>query len=86
MDTRRTLDGLTALVTGATSGIGRAVAEEFGRLGAEVIVHGRDIIQADHVVHTIIAEGGRARFLVAHLETHAKCRGSRGHPTRSMSS
>jgi NAD(P)-dependent dehydrogenase (short-subunit alcohol dehydrogenase family) len=75
MDTRRTLDGLTALVTGATSGIGRAVAEEFGRLGAEVIVHGRDIIQADHVVHTIIAEGGRARFLVAHLENACEVQG-----------
>jgi NAD(P)-dependent dehydrogenase (short-subunit alcohol dehydrogenase family) len=75
MDATRTLDGLTALVTGATSGIGRAVAEEFGRLGAEVIVHGRDIVRADHVVHTIIAEGGRARFLVADLENVCEVQG-----------
>jgi NAD(P)-dependent dehydrogenase (short-subunit alcohol dehydrogenase family) len=75
MDATRTLDSLTALVTGATSGIGRAVAEEFGRLGAEVIVHGRDIVRADHVVHTIIAEGGRARFLVADLENVCEVQG-----------
>jgi NAD(P)-dependent dehydrogenase (short-subunit alcohol dehydrogenase family) len=75
MDATRSLDGLTALVTGATSGIGRAVAEEFGRLGAEVIVHGRDIVCADDVVHTIIAEGGRARFLVADLENLCEVQG-----------
>ena len=75
MDATRSLDGLTALVTGATSGIGRAVAEEFGRLGAEVIVHGRDIVRADHVVHAILAEGGRARFLVADLENVCEVQG-----------
>jgi NAD(P)-dependent dehydrogenase (short-subunit alcohol dehydrogenase family) len=62
-------------VTGATSGIGRAVAEEFGRLGAEVVVHGRDIVRADDVVHTIIAEGGRARFLVADLANVCEVQG-----------
>jgi NAD(P)-dependent dehydrogenase (short-subunit alcohol dehydrogenase family) len=75
MNATRSLDGLTALVTSATSGIGRAVAEEFGRLGAEVIVHGEDIVCADHVVHTIIAEGGRARFLVADLENVCEVQG-----------
>ena len=39
MDEQRDLEGLTALVTGATSGIGRAAAEELGRHGAKVIVH-----------------------------------------------
>ena len=75
MDAARSLEGLTALVTGATSGIGRAVAEEFGRLGAEVIVHGRDIVRADDVVHAILAEGGRARFLVADLESVCEAQG-----------
>jgi NAD(P)-dependent dehydrogenase (short-subunit alcohol dehydrogenase family) len=41
MDTTGSLEGLTALVTSATSGMGRAAAQEFGRLGAEVVVHGR---------------------------------------------
>lgn len=37
----RELAGLRALVTGSTSGIGRAIAWELGRAGASVIVHGR---------------------------------------------
>jgi NADP-dependent 3-hydroxy acid dehydrogenase YdfG len=36
------LEGQTAPVTGATSGIGRAIALRLGRDGAEVVVHGRD--------------------------------------------
>jgi NAD(P)-dependent dehydrogenase (short-subunit alcohol dehydrogenase family) len=75
MDASRSLEGLTALVTGATSGIGRVVAEEFGRLGAEVIVHGREIVRADDVVHAILADGGRARFLVADLENVCEVQG-----------
>ena len=38
----RDLEGLSALVTGATSGIGQAAARQLARHGAEVIVHGRD--------------------------------------------
>jgi NAD(P)-dependent dehydrogenase (short-subunit alcohol dehydrogenase family) len=64
---QRDLDGLTALVTGATSGIGKAVAEQLSRHGAEVIVHGRDAARGQALVDAITAEGGKARFAAADL-------------------
>ena len=39
MNDQQDLEGLSALVTGATSGIGKAAAEELGRHGAEIVVH-----------------------------------------------
>ncbi|MFD8424036.1 SDR family NAD(P)-dependent oxidoreductase [Streptomyces sp. NPDC059668] len=59
--------GRTALVTGATAGIGRAVAAQLAREGAEVIVHGRDPERGDAVVGEIEAAGGTARFVQADL-------------------
>ena len=72
MDEQRDLEGLSALVTGATSGIGQAAAEEMGRRGAEVIVHGRDIARGAAVAETIINEGGKARFVAADLSDRAQ--------------
>lgn len=54
------LDGVTALVTGSTRGIGAAIAEEFAAAGAEVIVTGRSPAAAEAVVRRIEAGGGRA--------------------------
>jgi NAD(P)-dependent dehydrogenase (short-subunit alcohol dehydrogenase family) len=69
MNPQRDLEGLYALVTGATSGIGKAVAEQLAGHGAEVIVHGRNAARGEAVVDGIAAEGGKARFVAADL-TH----------------
>jgi NAD(P)-dependent dehydrogenase (short-subunit alcohol dehydrogenase family) len=60
MNQQRDLEGISALVTGASSGIGRAAAEELGRHGAEVVAHGRDVTRGSAVVDTITAEGGES--------------------------
>jgi NAD(P)-dependent dehydrogenase (short-subunit alcohol dehydrogenase family) len=57
------LQDLTALVTGATSGLGRSIALQLARQGAAVIVHGRNAARGAETVDAITAAGGRARFV-----------------------
>ncbi|GAA4804452.1 SDR family oxidoreductase [Actinomycetospora chlora] len=65
------LSGSTALVTGATSGIGRATAVRLAALGAHVVVSGRDQERGDAVVAAIRADGGRADVVAADLRDDA---------------
>jgi NAD(P)-dependent dehydrogenase (short-subunit alcohol dehydrogenase family) len=62
------LENKTALVTGATSNIGRAIAINFAAEGAHVVVSGRSPERGAEVVDEIRATGGRADFVAADLD------------------
>src|SRR5260221_1524037 len=66
------LEGKTALATGATSNIGRAIAIAFAAEGAHVVLSGRSQERGAAVVDQIRAAGGRADFVAAHLDGSAK--------------
>ncbi|WP_435125124.1 SDR family NAD(P)-dependent oxidoreductase [Halobaculum sp. D14] len=59
------LSGRTAVVTGATSGIGRETALALARLGADLVVHGRDAAAGERVVAAAEDVGADAAFLSA---------------------
>ncbi|HKN91854.1 MAG TPA: SDR family oxidoreductase [Acidimicrobiia bacterium] len=61
------LIGSTALITGATSGIGRAAARSLAERGAHVIVSGRSPERGEAVVAEIRAAGGKADFVATDL-------------------
>ncbi len=63
----RELAGKTALVTGATSGIGRAIAVQLASRGAFVVIHGRDAGRGVQVLEEIELSGGSGRFVSADL-------------------
>ena len=59
----RELDGKVALVTGATSGIGRETAVLFAKAGAKVVVSGRRELEGMETVELIRAAGGDGLFV-----------------------
>ena len=65
-----TLQGKTTLVTGASRGIGRAIASALANAGAHVLVHyGRSAQEAESLVAGIRSKGGRANAIRADLGT-----------------
>jgi len=64
----------TAIVTGASSGIGRAIAETLGRAGAHVFLAGRTQAAMEQSTKKIEESGGRASVVVADLRDVAQVR------------
>jgi 3-oxoacyl-[acyl-carrier protein] reductase len=65
------LAGQTAVVSGGSRGVGRAVAELLGELGVAVVVNGRDADAVEETVAAIIAAGGQAESLVGAADQEA---------------
>ena len=64
----------TALITGATDGVGRVVARTLGKHGWRLLVHGRDSTRGASLVKEIEGDGGQAIFLQADLASLAEVR------------
>ena len=80
---QRNLQGQKALVTGSTSGLGRAIALQLARDGAEVIVHGRDAARGAQTVEMIRATAARPVWRpISAIRQHRACaqRRARSHP------
>jgi len=63
----------TALVTGATDGVGRVVAKRLAKDGWRVLVHGRSAERGQSLVKEIEAAGGKSTFLKADLACSPRC-------------
>lgn len=75
MTSAPSLSGKTAVVTGASSGIGRAIAEKLGAAGAHVYLAGRTLAAMENSKARIEAAGGRATPVVADLRDIAQVQG-----------
>ncbi len=64
----------TALITGGTSGIGRATANKLAQLGIHVLVVGRDAERGKKAIEQIRAAGGKADFILSDLRDAGSAR------------
>jgi NAD(P)-dependent dehydrogenase (short-subunit alcohol dehydrogenase family) len=69
-----TTNSSTALITGGTSGIGRATADKLAQLGFHVLVVGRNAERGNKTIEEIRALGGKANFISSDLRDAASAR------------
>jgi 3-oxoacyl-[acyl-carrier protein] reductase len=67
------LSGHIAVVTGAASGIGRAIAVGYAREGARIVLLDLDVVAADKVVAEIVENGGVAHAFALNVADRAAC-------------
>src|SRR5215469_3713167 len=71
---RRSSYMTSALITGGTSGIGRAVANKLAKLGVHVLVVGRNAERGEKTISEIRSAGGHADFIASDLRDAASAR------------
>ncbi|MGH9354681.1 MAG: SDR family NAD(P)-dependent oxidoreductase [Terriglobia bacterium] len=64
------LDGRVAIITGASQGIGRALALAYSRAGAEIVLVSRNRAKLLEVEHLIAASGGKSHVISADVSKH----------------
>jgi NAD(P)-dependent dehydrogenase (short-subunit alcohol dehydrogenase family) len=69
-----TLSGKVSVITGASSGIGRGIAEHFATLGSHIVVHGRDRADGLETVRRVKAAGRDAEYVDGDLTSEEVCR------------
>jgi NAD(P)-dependent dehydrogenase (short-subunit alcohol dehydrogenase family) len=67
------LTGKTAIVTGSSRGIGRAIAEAMARAGANVVVSSRKLDASEEVAAAIRKEGKEATAIACHIGKREDC-------------
>ena len=73
------LDGKTAFVTGAASGIGEAIAHALAGAGATVYVADRDATNGNRVAAAVQQAGQRAEFVSLNVTSEAECERAANH-------